>query len=569
MKITIKQVFSFLLILTLCISSLLTPVVAENEALAFDAKLLAQEFGQDLYYSWDSFSHEPDKMIKMAGLLITDALNGIPDPGFTADKIELAYAFSFMDGPSVMLYANQHCYALYAHSPSNVLFSDLAVVENIEQAENAVKQMAENDVWADPRKLDLDTLKTYLGYKPVQSADLINSPEQQLLFRQADYVSPYSAGWFAFVKQDTAGFINTDGEMLLGNWNRTWQFDHETETAIVYQGNTDRLRPVLNEDNTAQGNYGIIDAQGNVVLPMEYDEIRNIGQGIAAVTAKDRTEHLFNLKSREFIIPDDKDICHWKDYSEGGLICSFKGTWDPAARKGDGKWGYIDLSGKTVIPFDYESATGFWYGGKTEVKKNGRYGVIDQENNVIIPFTWDYVSLSESSIVGVRDKAYYLLDENGIIQYEFPTSSVSSDDYGHFFVYDNAPIDEKGALIDKEGNYLLKPEWYFVDVIDDHRAVVTKLKGEDRKKGVIDYLTGDILVPLIYDDIQLFYHADDGSSEGIRYFSQLDYYGFFDESFNVISMPQYTKVTVFSHGYAAVKDADGWKIIDKTGKVIL
>src|SRR3989344_2226203 len=56
------------------------------------------------------------------------------------------------------------------------------------------------------------------------------------------------------------------------------------------------------------------------------------------------------------------------------------------------KEGFIDQSGKEIIPFEYESCSPF-SNGLAKVKKDGKYGFIDQSNNVIIPFgKYEYVT---------------------------------------------------------------------------------------------------------------------------------------------------------------------------------
>ena len=53
----------------------------------------------------------------------------------------------------------------------------------------------------------------------------------------------------------------------------------------------------------------------------------------------------------------------------------------------DGKWGFIDKTGKEVVPFIYDDVN--WFGeGLSEVKKDGKYGFINKTGEVVIPFIY-------------------------------------------------------------------------------------------------------------------------------------------------------------------------------------
>ena len=49
----------------------------------------------------------------------------------------------------------------------------------------------------------------------------------------------------------------------------------------------------------------------------------------------------------------------------------------------NGKWGFVDASGKQVIEPEYEDARSF-ANGVAAVKKNGKWGYIDKNNEMVI-----------------------------------------------------------------------------------------------------------------------------------------------------------------------------------------
>ena len=54
------------------------------------------------------------------------------------------------------------------------------------------------------------------------------------------------------------------------------------------------------------------------------------------------------------------------------------------------KYGFIDKTGKTVIPLEYDEASSF-YNGFAKVKKNGKWGLIDKSGKMVIPLEYDGV----------------------------------------------------------------------------------------------------------------------------------------------------------------------------------
>jgi hypothetical protein len=56
-----------------------------------------------------------------------------------------------------------------------------------------------------------------------------------------------------------------------------------------------------------------------------------------------------------------------------------------------GKHGYIDKTGRVVIPVEYDAAEDIPYTNKNyfQVAKNGKWGMIDVQNKTVIPLEWD------------------------------------------------------------------------------------------------------------------------------------------------------------------------------------
>ena len=53
-----------------------------------------------------------------------------------------------------------------------------------------------------------------------------------------------------------------------------------------------------------------------------------------------------------------------------------------SAVENEGKYGYIDINNKLVIPYEYDSTISFTE-GLAAVEKNEKFGFIDRLNNII------------------------------------------------------------------------------------------------------------------------------------------------------------------------------------------
>lgn len=91
-----------------------------------------------------------------------------------------------------------------------------------------------------------------------------------------------------------------------------------------------------------------------------------------------------------------------------------------AAVKKDGKWGYINKNGVTVIPFDFDScasadATGSdcafaFSGGIAPVSKNGKFGIINKKAETVVDFSFDAILPGGNGVyIACKDGVWGLL----------------------------------------------------------------------------------------------------------------------------------------------------------------
>ncbi len=156
------------------------------------------------------------------------------------------------------------------------------------------------------------------------------------------------------------------------------------------------------QDNESY-HYGVIDAQGKILIPFTLPYIKYIYKGVLIAQEENPgLQGLLDLKNN-WIIPCTYDVI--KPFSE---------TNDLALTAKGGKAGFINLSGKIIIPLDYDGAldengslSDYSYGFLNDyapVKKNGKWGVINTSNKVIIPFDYDELTRQDGTKYTFKQK---------------------------------------------------------------------------------------------------------------------------------------------------------------------
>lgn len=169
----------------------------------------------------------------------------------------------------------------------------------------------------------------------------------------------------------------------------------------------------------------------------------------------------------------------------------------------NGKYGYIDETGKEVIPLIYDEAWGF-SSGRAVIKLNDKEGLIDTKGNLVVNNIYDYCSsvCEDMIIVGINgkknalDRKYGYVDKNGNVIVE-PTYSKAFDFSEGLAA---VKINEKYGFIDKTGKLVIEAKYdYVYDSFQEGLAAV-------RLDGYYGYInkSGETVIPFIYDSAYSF-----------------------------------------------------------------
>jgi len=223
----------------------------------------------------------------------------------------------------------------------------------------------------------------------------------------------------------------------------------------------------------------------------------------------------------------------------------------------NGKWGFIDKTGKEVIPFIYSSAYSFSEGVawvSMESGYNAKYGLIDKTGKQILPFEyelssswWEY-SLFSDKLAKVSDgKRTGEIGEQRRYVFIDKTGKRVTDSFHWAF-----PFSEGFAAV------------RFGHDDEEMESSETKYRYMDTNG---KFISGET------DPIMYWFFQDDGLrlhfSEGLAPFPKDGKYGFIDNTGKFVIEPKYDFVQGFSDGLSSFYDNGRNGYVDKTGKEVL
>jgi hypothetical protein len=209
----------------------------------------------------------------------------------------------------------------------------------------------------------------------------------------------------------------------------------------------------------------------------------------------------------------------------------------------DKKWGYMDKTGRIIIPFKFDGAGDFSEGlAAVDFKEKTAY--IDNTGKFVIPprFIEGYSFSDGLAIVIIRE---FKKDNYHMHQYVYIDRS------GKIVIRPREALDTKSFSVLSRGNDLTFSEGL--------------LRVEQNGKyGYMDK-AGKMVIPPRYSNPQAF-------SEGLAAVNIQDKYGYIDRSGKMVIPTQFSEAGTFSEGLAPVQiDANGDQAgyIDKSGKLVI
>ncbi|MBV7506328.1 WG repeat-containing protein [Bacillus sp. sid0103] len=271
----------------------------------------------------------------------------------------------------------------------------------------------------------------------MDKSGVINASGYFIVKPKYDTINPFAEG--RAVVNDSQGFkvIDESGKEITG----------KAYSIIVGEYKEGRIRAVKMDEH-GEYLYGYLNKRGNEVIPLIYESASDFEKGKAIVKTKDGTFQLIDLTGK---VIHSYPYAFVGNYGEG--LLTFKESIE-------GKSGYIDEQGKTVIEPKFSLAESFIDGRAiVSLLENNRenYGVIDRNGKFVIKPNYNQIlSLDEGRFaIGkeidpkqpCRRSIYALADSDGHILTGFNFSMITKFEDGLASVTD----EEHTYFIDKHG----------------------------------------------------------------------------------------------------------------------
>lgn len=238
----------------------------------------------------------------------------------------------------------------------------------------------------------------------------------------------------------------------------------------------------------------------------------------------------------------------------------------------DGKWGYIDKTGKIVIKPQFYWVEEFSEGLAAFETEDSKHGYIDETGKVLVEPKLDRAEPFSEGLAPVAiDFEWGFIDKTGkiVIPFQFK--------YAHRFKDGIAPVDlflkeenanenifGVNAFIDKTGKMILPP---FKSVLNPRTSQGFLFLeyfypvGERPKPEIVDK-TGKRLIQVEKFNL-------DGFRESVTPVQINKKWGYIDTTGKFVIQPQFDNAKSFSEGLAAVKISEKWGYINHQGKLVI
>ncbi|BFH67360.1 hypothetical protein J27TS7_16150 [Paenibacillus dendritiformis] len=202
------------------------------------------------------------------------------------------------------------------------------------------------------------------------------------LDQQGKEVVPFSRGY------NLVGSFS-DGRAIVGKYTQpvvdyldTYHENEEEDDPIDFLDDpfNGSERSILHYNPYCPKLLGYIDQYGNEAIPLQYQEANYFSEGLAAVKGCNDRWGFIDTTGRT-VIPFEFDevfesyIPGYEGFIEGTVVV-----------KKEGKWGTINQDGTTVIPFEFDEVLEFYVEGAIVFKKDDSWGAVTQSGEIIVPF---------------------------------------------------------------------------------------------------------------------------------------------------------------------------------------
>ena len=163
-----------------------------------------------------------------------------------------------------------------------------------------------------------------------------------------------------------------------------------------------------------EGYYCVLDTDMEVVLPAEYDYIKEIDNTDLISATKGDTITIYSANMRELVSKDNAEMDIVNNHIElktddkimyytlDGKEVDNKTVYiknEIYTDEKNGKWGFVDASNNVIVEYDYDYLTEVNEYGFAGIYKNGKWGVVDSKGKIILEPTYE-INIEDPIFIG-------------------------------------------------------------------------------------------------------------------------------------------------------------------------
>jgi len=287
----------------------------------------------------------------------------------------------------------------------------------------------------------------------------IDETGRTVIAPQFDSADSFHDGLARVTEQGKVAFIDTSGKVVL---RPDYQIVREFSEGLAAVNIGEKRNPNIGiiED---PGRWGYIDKTGQLVLPMKFTHAESFSERLAAVELDKQTGFIDRTGKMIFAAPLEVTL----EFKEGVVGVLFKGAVS-----------YYDRTGQklTTPPLDYGPSYHSFSEGLATIDTNGKSGYIDKSGRLVIP----------AQFVDAEDFSEGLAAAQVMGEMCWCPAEASGSRRG-------SP--KSFGYIDKTGKMIIAPQFEYASPFSEGLARVSNCS----KAGFIDN-TGKVAIPLEYDE---------------------------------------------------------------------
>lgn len=297
--------------------------------------------------------------------------------------------------------------------------------------------------------------------------------------------------------------------------------------------------------SSTNGLFGVVDQDGNVIIPCEYDSIES-------------ADDCFILNSNELLGLADIDGCVliFPQYNE--LYCE-NDTVAVSIYGPEGGSGVVDKNNNILVPLIYEDARPFVGEWALIIKMDtNRANFINRDARYLLKEDADQCEGFFGEYAYIKSNTdYYIIDQKNTVFRKLNGTPIAYLDANNLFLLDNT---NKQYIYNADNDEYININGEMVDDRGFQEGLIA-IKSNNGKWGFADSEL-NIVIPFMYDSVQRF-------NEGRSWVKQDGIYKLIDKTNTCYYTGNLLRVSPFSEGLSAIKTDLGWGFIDQSGEIVL